>query len=224
MINSDSFQDRFDSENNTQNSDPASILLRLLARVIDLLIVYLLASGLSILIFSLLAISQPEKAKIYSNYVRANTLTSWENLEKNFSSSDNLIINCPNSNDESCLVAREYLLSQILILSISLLVVHILYFCTMTKSRFSNTIGKHLLGIRVVDQIGRTSSLIQLFTREIFFILWYISMIFSIFWLQLAVVENLLTFLILISVLRGSFSKDKITLHDQLSYTKVVKI
>jgi len=224
MGNSDIFQVGSDSEKNIQNSSQTSILRRLLARLIDLFIVYLLASSLSILIFGLLTISQPEKTKTYLSYVRANNLTSWENLEKNFSSSDNLIINCPNSSDESCLVAREYLLNQILILSVSLLIAHVFYFCGMTKSRLANTIGKHWLGMQVVDQIGKTPSLIQLFTREIFFILWYISMIFSIFWLQLAVVENLLTFLILISVLKGSFSKDKITLHDQLAYTKVVKI
>ena len=101
MSNSDTFRARFDLENNIQNSGPASILRRLLARVIDLLIVYLLASGLSILIFGLLAISQPEKTKIYSNYVRANNLTSWENLEKNLSRSS-LIIDCPDATDESC--------------------------------------------------------------------------------------------------------------------------
>jgi len=81
-----------------------------------------------------------------------------------------------------------------------------------------------LLSIQVVDQTGKDPSLIQLLTREIFFILWYISMIFSIFWLQLTIVENLLTFLILISVVKGLLSKDKITLHDQLACTKVVKI
>ncbi len=223
MSNSDSFRARFDLENNTQNSSLASILRRLLARVIDLLVVYLLASGLSILIFGLLAISQPEKIKIYSNYVRANNLTSWENLQKNLSRSS-LIIDCPDTTDESCLVTKEYLLSQILILSASLLLVHIFYFCAITKSNLANTFGKYWLGIQIVDQTGKTPSLIQLVTREIFFILWYISMILVIFWPQLVLVENLLTFLILISVFKGSLSKDKITLHDQLAYTKVVKI
>jgi len=182
-----------------------------------------LVFSLGILVLSFLAISQPEKTKIYQDYLRHNNLPSWESLQQN-PASTNLILDCSNSNDQSCFVAREYLYNQILILSVSLLVVHIFYFCVLTKSRLSNTIGKHLLSIQVVDQTGKDPSLIQLLTREIFFILWYISMIFSIFWLQLTIVESLLTFLILISVVKGSFSKDKITLHDQLACTKVVKI
>ena len=218
-----SFQASIDPETSAQNLGTASIFCRLLARIIDFFIVYLLVFSLGILVLSFLAISQPEKTKIYQDYLRHNNLTSWESLQQN-SASTNLILDCSNSNDQSCFVAREYLYNQILILSASLLVVHIFYFCVLTKSRLFNTIGKRLLSIQVVDQTGKDPSLIQLLTREIFFILWYISMIFSIFWLQLTIVESLLTFLILISVVKGSFSKDKITLHDQLACTKVVKI
>jgi len=218
-----SFQASIDPETSAQNLGAASIFYRLLARIIDFLIIYLVVFSLGILVLSFLAISQPEKTKIYQDYLRHNNLPSWESLQQN-PASTNLILDCSNSNDQSCFVAREYLYNQILILSVSLLVVHIFYFCVLTKSRLSNTIGKHLLSIRVVDQTGKDPSLIQLLTREIFFILWYISMIFSIFWLQLTIVESLLTFLILISVVKGSFSKDKITLHDQLACTKVVKI
>ena len=218
-----SFQASIDPETSAQNLGAASIFCRLLARIIDFLIIYLVVFSLGILLLSFLAISQPEKTKIYQDYLRHNNLTSWESLQQNLAST-NLILDCSNSNDQSCFIAREYLYNQILILSASLLVVHIFYFCVLTKSRLSNTIGKHLLSIQVVDQTGKDPSLIQLLTREIFFILWYISMIFSIFWLQLTIVESLLTFLILISVVKGSFSKDKITLHDQLACTKVVKI
>jgi len=217
------FQASIDPETSAQNLGAASIFCRLLARIIDFFIVYLVVFSLGILLLSFLAISQPEKTKIYQDYLRHNNLPSWESLQQNLAST-NLILDCSNSNDQSCFVAREYLYNQILILSVSLLVVHIFYFCVLTKSRLSNTIGKHLLSIQVVDQTGKDPSLIQLLTREIFFILWYISMIFSIFWLQLTIVESLLTFLILISVVKGSFSKDKITLHDQLACTKVVKI
>ena len=218
-----SFQASIDPETSAQNLGAASIFYRLLARIIDFLIIYLVVFSLGILVLSFLAISQPEKTKIYQDYLRHNNLTSWESLQQNLAST-NLILDCSNSNDQSCFIAREYLYNQILILSASLLVVHIFYFCVLTKSRLSNTIGKHLLSIQVVDQTGKDPSLIQLLTREIFFILWYISMIFSIFWLQLTIVESLLTFLILISVVKGSLSKDKITLHDQLACTKVVKI
>jgi len=218
-----SFQASIDPETSAQNLGAASIFCRLLARIIDFFIVYLVVFSLGILVLSFLAISQPEKTKIYQDYLRHNNLTSWESLQQNLAST-NLILDCSNSNDQSCFIAREYLYNQILILSASLLVVHIFYFCVLTKSRLFNTIGKRLLSIRVVDQTGKDPSLIQLLTREIFFILWYISMIFSIFWLQLTIVESLLTFLILISVVKGSFSKDKITLHDQLACTKVVKI
>jgi len=217
------FQASIDPETSAQNLGAASIFCRLLARIIDFFIVYLVVFSLGILVLSFLAISQPEKTKIYQDYLRHNNLTSWESLQQNLAST-NLILDCSNSNDQSCFIAREYLYNQILILSASLLVVHIFYFCVLTKSRLFNTIGKRLLSIRVVDQTGKDPSLIQLLTREIFFILWYISMIFSIFWLQLTIVESLLTFLILISVVKGSFSKDKITLHDQLACTKVVKI
>jgi len=217
------FQASIDPETSAQNLGAASIFCRLLARIIDFFIVYLVVFSLGILVLSFLAISQPEKTKIYQDYLRHNNLTSWESLQQNLAST-NLILDCSNSNDQSCFVAREYLYNQILILSASLLVVHIFYFCVLTKSRLFNTIGKRLLSIRVVDQTGKDPSLIQLLTREIFFILWYISMIFSIFWLQLTIVESLLTFLILISVVKGLFSKDKITLHDQLACTKVVKI
>ena len=218
-----SFQASVNPETSAQNLGATSIFCRLLARIIDFFIVYLLVFSLGILVLSFLAISQPEKTKIYQDYLRHNNLTSWESLQQNLAST-NLILECSNSNDQSCFIAREYLYNQILILSVSLLVVHIFYFCVLTKSRLSNTIGKRLLSIQVVDQTGKDPSLIQLLTREIFFILWYISMIFSIFWLQLTIVESLLTFLILISVVKGSFSKDKITLHDQLACTKVVKI
>jgi uncharacterized RDD family membrane protein YckC len=218
-----SFQANVDAETIAQNSGAASIFSRLLARIIDFFIVYLVVFSLGILLFSFLAISQPEKTKIYQDYLRHNNLTSWESLQQNLAST-NLILDCSNSNDQSCFVAKEYLYKQILILSASLLVVHIFYFCVLTKIRLFNTIGKRLLSIQVVDQTGKDPSLIQLLTREIFFILWYISMIFSIFWLQLTIVESLLTFLILISVVKGSLSKDKITLHDQLACTKVVKI
>ena len=179
-----SFQASIDPKTSAQNLGAASIFSRLLARIIDFFIVYLLVFSLGILVLSFLAISRPEKTKIYQDYLRHNNLTSWESLQQN-PASTNLILDCSNSNDQSCFVAREYLYNQILILSASLLVVHIFYFCVLTKSRLSNTIGKYLLSIQVVDQTGKDPSLIQLFTREIFFILWYISMIFSIFWLQL---------------------------------------
>jgi uncharacterized RDD family membrane protein YckC len=217
------FQASIDPETSAQNLGAASIFYRLLTRIIDFFIVYLLVFSLGILLLSFLAISQPEKTKLYQDYLRHNNLPSWESLQQN-PASTNLILDCSSSNDQSCFVVREYLYDQILILSASLLVVHIFYFCVLTKSRLFNTIGKRLLSIQVVDQTGKTPSLIQLLTREIFFILWYISMILSIFWLQLTVVESLLTFLILISVVKGSLSKDKITLHDQLACTKVVKI
>ena len=117
-----SFQASIDPETSAQNLGAASIFCRLLARIIDFLIIYLVVFSLGILLLSFLAISQPEKTKIYQDYLRHNNLTSWESLQQN-PASTNLILDCSNSNDQSCFVAREYLYNQILILSVSLLVV-----------------------------------------------------------------------------------------------------
>ncbi len=181
---------------------PANYWLRFVVRIIDffiyLFINILLISIISILLTSGLGISL-EQSQQYFQACYAN-ITSPEclNLGTNF---------------------------KILLWSIPTIstLVYIAYFVILPKFLFRATPAKLLFKLKIINQGQDSLILLQLFVREIFFIL-FIFFTFSPFIPALAQVAYLMQLFIFIESSKALFSQSQTTWHDDLSSTKVIQL
>jgi uncharacterized RDD family membrane protein YckC len=197
------------SEKNPKSSSSiATSFQRFSARLIDLSFVFFVSICLSVLfIFT------------YLVTIDFNTL-------------EQTSLNCSNlsyqelQSKEICNDFIQRVESSIFWLFIILFVFYIMYFVLMPKTKLKSTFGKLAMKLRIVDdKLQNKVTLIQLFTREVFWILFWFFIFFSpIFPTFAQISTNIILIFLLVNSIKISFSQDKIGFNDTLSNTRTIKL
>ncbi len=212
-----------ESLKNDEETSYASLSSRILAKIIDLFIVFLLTLSIAIPLNGIVAAVKVNDFRIYINYISQNPISLIQARDQAINN-DNFLFSCKNTEDpEKCKIALQYAKNQTAIVIGILIFVYILYFSLLTNSKIETTLGKFLLKIRVVSSNLGRPSLIQAITREVLMILIFVVTLFSVYYPSIRIVGEVLELLVFASIAKVVFSKDKTAIHDNLAYTKVIK-
>ncbi len=212
-----------ESLKNDEETSYASLSSRILAKIIDLFIVFLLTLSIAIPLNGIVAAVKVNDFRIYINYISQNPISLIQSRDQAINN-DNFLFSCKNTEDlEKCKIALQYAKNQTAIVIGILIFVYILYFSLLTNSKIETTLGKFLLKIRVVSSNLGRPSLIQAITREVLMILIFVVTLFSVYYPSIRIVGEVLELLVFASIAKVVFSKDKTAIHDNLAYTKVIK-
>ncbi len=209
-------------ENNEETSY-ASLFSRVLAKIIDLFIVFLLTLSIAIPVNAIIAVIKVDDFRVYVDYVSQSRI-DLNHLREQTVDDDDFLFSCKTTEEpEKCQIALQYAKNQTAIVIGILIFIYILYFGLLTNSKIRTTFGKYLLKIRVVSSNLKKPSLVQAITREVFIILIFVVTLFSIYYPNIRIIGGVLELMIFASLAKMVFSKDKTAIHDNLAYTKVIK-
>jgi uncharacterized RDD family membrane protein YckC len=184
---------------------PASFWTRLLARLIDEALLLIVNLCLILIVASI-----------------SLSLTD-EGLSNSLNSIGSCVFESNSSLQECVDDLSDNAKEALFLLSIIPAIVSVGYYFAGPLSVWQATLGKKLLGLKVVSQEGAPVSILQALTREIFFTLFKLSG--PLIYIYPGVFEtfnNLLLFIVLFDVFRILFRVNKAALHDSLSYSYVV--
>ncbi len=200
----------------------AGFTRRLAARIIDWFVVLIVAFVIGLPSSLIFASFRAEDFQAYTDWTLFNqdSLLSWESLAEN--ESDNFF-NCQSADDEaSCLRAESFAIDQAALILGIFILIQAVYFTLLTSSKFQATLGKRLLKVKVVDGIFERPSWWQALTREIIFLIFFLSLLLGLYQQNMQLVGVFLELTILASCLKIVFSSDKTAIHDNLAFTKVI--
>lgn len=207
---------------NTSSHLPVGLAKRTLARVVDFFILFVLALVMGMALSMVSTIFNPDGFQAYLNYSNQVDIFNLE-LNGNRKYEAGELFNCNQAqNKEICINAEQFSINQTAFILSSFVFLQIIYFTLLTSSKFQATLGKLLFSIKVVRNDYGSPSWLQSITREIFFILFFLSTILTLYLSQAQIIGSILEIIILISTFKIVFSKDKTSLHDNLAYTKVI--
>jgi hypothetical protein len=205
----------------------ASVKDRLLARLVDFGVCLILILFVNITIpitFSLLYPSQ------YQNLVNFQekliTSENGSDLEETFDKLSRQS-ECNYSDDnlkEMCRENQGYLIQMNIWSSFISFILTNSYFVLLTISSWQATLGKRLLNLKVVGASSKKVTLLEAFSRELFWILQGLFLTVSFLYDPFAELYVISWMVIGLSFSKAFFSQNKRMLHDYISYTKVLKI
>lgn len=206
---------------------PAGLWKRFLARLVDFVVVLLITLAIGTFFSFLMAVLKPHEFQAYLEYA---TNYSWDQLRWNTINSDSQyqpgsVFDCRNAQDpQKCLVAEGFIIDQTVAVLVIFVILQVLYFGVLTSSRFQATLGKLLFRLKVVNADSDPPSLLQSATREVIFVLFFLSLSLGIYLTQLQLASGVLEIVLLIDSIKIIVSRKKTALHDDLAYTRVVAI
>jgi uncharacterized RDD family membrane protein YckC len=214
-----------------QSNIPASFNRRLFARLVDnilyfvtlLLVLLVLSTGLGRYIFP----QDFNQYQVYADQLSTHLRTSDKSANDIFLESQNCSFSSLSDQVKSlnqlCQNNRVYQI-KIIYLSISIMfLVSTLYFVMSTSSKYSGTLGKILFKIKVVSNTNQRISLLQSFTREIF---WILSGIAGIIAIYIPIFDTLRTLMLIFIIAESSrlvYSITRKSFHDEIAQTQVVR-
>lgn len=181
--------------------NPANYWLRLVSKIVDfsfyLLINVLVLSATSTILISGLGLSIDQSQEYFQACV-----------------SDISSPQCLN-------LGQDY---QILMWSLPVFstIIYILYFVIIPALVLPSTPAKILFQLHIISQDQEKPTILQLFVREIFFVM-FIFFSFAPFLLAFSVAAGILQIFILLETSKALFSPFKTTWHDDLSATRVIE-
>jgi len=178
---------------------------RLLARIIDGL---LLSTVSVILVVGLFFIGVAANRVSLDSFIKGNEACRQQ------APSDSVSQECKNF-ENSLLYPTLIFQAVITILSVS-------YYVFLTSSKMQGTLGKKLMGLKVVNKEYQKVSLVESFTREIFYSASSVLSVMVILSPFLNLFNGFLSLFILVDALIMFGNEKRATLHDRLAHTYVL--